>query len=125
MGRPKQQRTVAELLKEFEHTTQERQRMEAEKAAAEQAERQRVQSLAREKRLNELTGKESIVWNQIESLASEKKVSSYNKAIELLIDLRDLAARGDYNNFLLKFNALKQRHSGKSSFLSRLRNLNL
>ena len=49
MGRPNQQRTVAELLKEFEHTTQERQRMEAEKAAAEQAERQRVQSLAWEK----------------------------------------------------------------------------
>ena len=53
--------------------------------------------------------------------ASEKKAASYDKAVELLIDLRDLAARGDRREFLLKFNALKQPHSRKSSFIGRLR----
>jgi len=125
MGKQSKQRTVAELLKETEYTTQQRQRMQAEKTAAEKAERQRLNRLAREKRLNEITGRESILWTQIESLASEKKAASYDKAIELLIDLRDLAARGDRREFLLKFDALKQRHSSKSSFIGRLRNLDL
>jgi hypothetical protein len=125
MGKQSKQRTVAELLKEAEYTTQQRQRMQAEKAAAEKAERQRLNKLAREKRLNEIAGRESILWNQIESFTSEKKAASYDKAIELLIDLRDLAARGDRREFLLKFDALKQRHSSKSSFIGRLRNLDL
>ena len=125
MGKQSKQRTVAELLKETEYTTQQRQRMQAEKTAAEKAERQRLNRLAREKRLNEIAGREFILWNQIESLASEKKAASYDKAIELLIDLRDLAARGDRREFLLKFDALKQRHSSKSSFIGRLRNIDL
>ncbi len=125
MGKQSKQRTVAELLKETEYTTQQRQRMQAEKTAAEKAERQRLNTLAREKRLNEIAGLESILWNQIESLASEKKAASYDRAVELLIDLRDLAARGDRREFLLKFDALKQRHSSKSSFIRRLRNLDL
>lgn len=125
MGKQSKQRTVAVLLKEAEYTTQQRQSMQAEKAAAEKAERQRLNRLAREKRLNEITGRESILWNQIESFASEKKAASYDKAIELLIDLRDLAARGDRREFVLKFDALKQRHSSKSSFIGRLRNLDL
>ena len=119
------QRTVAELLKEAEYMTQQRQRMEAEEDAAEQAEEQRLNRLAREKRLKEIAGREFILWNQIELLASDKKAASYDKAIELLIDLRDLAMRGDHHEFLLKFDALKQRHSSKSSFIGRLRNLDL
>ena len=61
MGKQNKQRTVAELLKEAEYTTQQRQRMQAEKTAAEKAERQRLNRLAREKRLNEIAGRESIV----------------------------------------------------------------
>ena len=125
IGKRSKPRTVAELLKEAENTTQQRQRIQAKKTAAEKAERQRLDRLAREKRLNEITGCESILWNQIESLASEMKAASYDKAIELLIDLRDLVARGDRREFLSKFDALKQRHSSKSSFIRRLRNLDL
>jgi len=119
-SKPKKQRSVGELLKEAEFATQTRERLEAEQAAAEQAERQRLNILVRKKRLNEITGCESLLWNQIESLASEKKATSYDKAVELLIDLRELAARGNHNEFQVKFNALKQRHSAKSSFIGRL-----
>ncbi len=54
---------------------------------------------------------------------SEKKATSYDKAVELLIDLRDLALRRNDNDFLLKLNNLKQRHSAKSSFIGRLRKI--
>jgi hypothetical protein len=117
------QRTIAKLLTEAQSISLFRRHNEAEKAAAEKAEEERLKRLAREKRLNEIVGKESLLWDQIESLACEKKATSYDRAIELLIDLRDLAARSDSQEFLLKVNALKQRHSTKSSFIGRLRNL--
>ena len=125
VGQQNKQRTVAELLKEAQHSTLQRQRMKNEKAEAELAERKRLNKLAREKSLDEIVGSESILWNQIELLASEKKATSYDKAVKLLMDLHDLAARGDLYEFLLKFEALKQRHSSKSSFIGRLCNLNL
>jgi uncharacterized protein YcbK (DUF882 family) len=120
--KPKQPRTVAQLLQEAELAAQTRQKLEAEKAAAKQKEQQRLNQLTREKRLSEITGREPILWEQIESLVSEKKATSYDQAIQLLVDLRDLATRGGYSDFSLKLNALKQRHSSKSSFMSRLRN---
>jgi len=119
------QRTVAELLTEAKSISLFKSRKKAEKAAAEKAAQERLNSLAREKRLNEIVGKESLLWDQIESLACEKNATSYDRAIELLIDLRDLAARSNAQEFLLKVTALKQRHSAKSSFIGRLRNLNL
>ena len=45
--------------------------------------------------------------------------------MELLNNLRDLAAHGDRGEFLLKFDALKQGHSSKSSLIGRLRNFEL
>lgn len=114
------QRTVKELLTEADIAAQERRFREAEEAATKQRELQRLKTLAREKRLNDITGCELLLWAQVESLASEKRGPSYKKAIELLIDLRDLAARGDRKDFLLKFEELKKRHSAKSSFGERL-----
>lgn len=79
----------------------------------------------REKRLNEIKGREEKIWSQIELLASEKKAKSYDQAIELLIDLRDLAQREKSADFPARFNALKQRHSAKSSFIQRLKNISI
>ena len=76
-------------------------------------------------RLNEIMGQEEKIWNQIEVLASEKKAKSYDQAVELLIDLRDLAQREKVTDFSAKFDALKQRHSSKSSFIQRLRNVSV
>jgi hypothetical protein len=114
-------RTVRELLKKVDFIRQNRERLEAEKKAAELAEKQRLQKLAREKRLNEILGQEPILWAQIESLAAEKKAKSYDKAVELLTDLRDLAARTGGSDFHLKLKKLREKHSPKSSFIERLR----
>lgn len=62
-----------------------------------------------------------MLWAQIESLAAEKKAKSYDKAVELLIDLRDLASRGGSYDFSLRLENLRERHSSKSSFIERLR----
>lgn len=114
-------RTVGELLKKADLVRQNRERLQAEKKAAELAEKQRLQKIAREKRLNEIVGQEPILWAQIESLASEKKAKSYDKAVELLTDLYDLAARTKASDFHLKLKNLRENHSPKSSFIERLR----
>jgi hypothetical protein len=118
-------RTVGQLLKESEKARKARVQLKAEKAAAELAEQQRLQRIAREKRLNEIMGREEKIWSQIEVLASEKKAKSYDQAIELLVDLRDLAQREKSTDFSAKFDALKQRHSSKSSFVQRLRTISV
>jgi hypothetical protein len=118
-------RTAAELLQQAKGVRSARLCREAEKAATERAERQKSERLVREKRLDEIVGRELLLWDQIESFIAEKKSSSYERAIELLMDLRDLAARGDVHEFLVKVAALKQRHSAKSSFIGRLRNLDV
>lgn len=68
-------------------------------------------------------GREFAIGVQIETLASEKQASSYDKAVELLIDLSDLAARTGSKDFSLQLDALKRRHSPKSSFIKRLQTL--
>lgn len=70
-------------------------------------------------------GREEKIWGQIEVLASEKKAKSYDQAIEFLVDLRDLAHREKSTDFSAKFEALKQRHSSKSSFIQRLRTISV
>ena len=112
---------MGELLKKADFVRQNRERLEAEKKAAELAEKQRLQKIAREKRLNETMGHEPILWAQIESLASDKKAKSYDKAVELLTDLRDLATRAGASDFHLKLKKLREKHSPKSSFIERLR----
>ncbi len=113
-------RTVEQLLKQAELVRQNRKHLEAERKAAELAEKQRLQKIAREKRLNEIRGQEPALWAQIESLASEKKAKSYDKAVELLTDLHDLAARTEPSAFQLRLKNLRERHSPKSSFIERL-----
>lgn len=88
-------------------------------------ERRRMSKLAREKQLNEMVGRESTIWDQIESLVSEKQAASYERAVELLVDLRDLAARGDSDPFQLKFAALRKKHSGKSLFINHCRRMEI
>jgi hypothetical protein len=67
-----------------------------------------------------LTGKEPRLWSEIESLISSKQPKSYDAAVELLIDLRDLAARKKGDDFRLRLEALRARHVRKPSLLDRL-----
>lgn len=114
-------RTIGQLLESAEIVRQKRVKLEAEQTAAALAEKEKLERLAREKRLNEIMGNESMLWDQIEVLASEKKAKSYDAAIELLIDLRDLATREKSTaDFASQLDALKQRHSPKSSFIKRI-----
>ncbi len=113
-------RTVGHLLQQAEAYATERQRIEAEKTAREKARRERKTAIAREKHLDSLVGGEAKLWAEIDGLVATKQPKSYDQAVQLLVDLRDLDARGEGGEFRLRIEALRQAQAGKPSFIKRL-----
>jgi hypothetical protein len=115
-----ERRTVAALLRAGVQAADERRRIAAEKAEAEKAQRERAAARARAKQLDQLAGKEPALWGKVESLVAIKQPKSYDQAVELLADLRDLAARKDEIGFQRQIEALRAAHAGKRTFIARL-----
>ncbi|MHB8764931.1 MAG: hypothetical protein ACYDA8_11440 [Deferrisomatales bacterium] len=114
-------RTVGELLAAAEAYAQERRRREAAERAREEARREQQAAAARARHLDGLAGREPKLWAEVEALVATKQPRSYDRAVEILVDLRDLAARKKGGDFLLRVTALRQAHERKPSFLERLR----
>lgn len=113
-------RTVAELLHAGEQIADERRRIAAEKAAKEKDQRERAAARARAKHLDQLAGREPVLWTQVESLIATKQPKSYDRAVELLVDLRDIAARKDGADFRQRLEALRTAHERKPTLIDRL-----
>jgi hypothetical protein len=86
---------------------------------------EREAAAARAKYLDGLVGREPALWIEVEDLVATKLPRSYDRAVEILVDLRDLAARRKGGDFLLRLTALRQAHERKRSFLERLRKAGL
>jgi len=115
-----ERRTVAELLRAAEEAADERRRIAAEKAAKEKARREREAALARAKHLDKLAGMEPMLWEKVEGLIATKQPKSYDQAVGLLVDLRDLAARNDGADFRGRVEALRVATARKPTFIDRL-----
>ena len=121
-----ERRTVGELLQAAGEHAEERRRAAARKAAEERARRDREAAEQREKYLDEMAKREPNLWNQVENLISTKQPKSYDQAVKLLIDLRDLAFRkGKRNKFGSRLSALCAAQTRKPSFIKRLRKAGL
>jgi hypothetical protein len=118
-------RTVSRLLRAAEAYTTERKRVEAEKRAKEKARCEREAAIAREKHLDGLVGREPKLWTKVDSLVATKQPKNYDQAVKILVDLRDLAARGKGGDFGLRIEALRQAQGKKPSFIDRLRKAGL
>jgi hypothetical protein len=114
-------RTVSELLSAAESRAAERDWREAKRQAAEKAKLDREKAAARAKYLEALAGREKQAWGQVGELIQTKKPKSYDQAVSLLVDLRDLAMQhgreGEFNSALAQLRTL---HSSKPSFLRRV-----
>jgi len=118
-------RTVGQLLQAAEAYTTERRRLEAEKLAKEKARREREAAIARETYLDSLVGREAKLWTEVDGLVAMKQPKKYDHAVKILVDLRDLAARGKEGDFGLRIEALRQAQAKKPSFIGRLRKAGL
>jgi hypothetical protein len=114
-------RTVRELLARGTADAAERERREAEERARERERRARAKAAAREKHLASLVGREEELWRQADDLAQTKRPKEYDQAVELLSDLRDLAAReATASAFTARLAEFRQRHARKGNLLDRL-----
>ena len=117
---PHASRTIGELLAKAEDERTRREDLEARRAVEAKARRDRAAAAARAKHLDGLVGKESKLWTEVETLIATKLPRSYDAALALLVDLRDLAARGHGDDYRVRLDALRARHVKKPAFLERL-----
>jgi hypothetical protein len=114
-------RTASELLSAAEELTEEKRRRAAEKAAAEKKRLERERAAAREKYLDDLARKSDKAWLKVHDLISTKQPARYDEAVQLLVDLRDLAARqGDARSFQLQYRKLCEKNAKKPSLLRKM-----
>jgi len=118
-------RTVRELLDAASAWREERQRIEAKERAQKKAQEERAAARAREKHLNALAGREKELWREVDELIPTKLPKNYDRAVQILRDLRDLDARKPGGDFPLRLQAVRAAHSSKSSFIKRLINAGL
>jgi hypothetical protein len=89
---------------------QEKVRREAGRKAAERAER-----------LDALEKREEAAWADLDDWVGTKRQNDYDRAVLLLLELRDVAARaGREAAFQQRLRAILERHSTKSSFLRKV-----
>jgi len=118
-------RTVGQLLQAAAAYTEERKRIEAEKRAREKVRREREAAIVRKRHLDSLVGREAKLWAEVDSLIATKQPKSYDQAVKLLVDLRDLEARGKGGDFRLRIESLREAQARKPSFVERLRKAGL
>ena len=115
-----QRRTIGEIRRIAErHAVERRQNAERE-AVAEADRRQRQAARERAKRLDALVGKEQQLWLDVETLVAAKQSKNYVAAVEVLIDLRDLAARSGAGDFDTLLQSFRSRHARKATLMDRL-----
>jgi hypothetical protein len=114
-------RTVAMLLSAAEKRAAERRLREAARQAAERARREQAAAVAREKHLDNLAGRDEELWRQVDSLVETKRVREYDQAVQVLVDLHDLAARHRSTAaFAARLAELRERYAKRRGLLERL-----
>src|SRR5262249_21187433 len=114
-------RTAGDLLEVRDRLAEEKKRQEAERAAKERARRAREQAAARARHLDALAGREEELWRQVEAADKMRQPKEYDRAVELLQDLRDLAERtGTGEDVAGRIRELRERHRSKPTLMQRL-----
>lgn len=118
-------RTVAQIRELAETHRQKRILSQAEEAAKDKAKKEKELALLREQHLDSIIGRENALWIKVESLLNTKQQQNYDRALKILIDLKDIDRRTKKGNFSQKLKHLRMTHARKSSFIGRLDYLGL
>ena len=114
-------RTVKELLAAAHEKTAEKKRLQERRKAAEKARKEKELAERRARYLESLDGRKEPFWREITTLIQTKRPNDYDRAVSLLIDLRDLAKlRSEEPAFQMAIGRLRETHASKPSFLGRL-----
>jgi hypothetical protein len=115
-----------ELLQKAEEYAEEKNQQIAEQKAKEKARSEKEAAIARKKYLDGLAGRENKIWEQVNALILTRTPKSYDEAVKLLIDLKDLAKKNNATSlFKSKLMTIQEEHRRKASFISRVDSANL
>lgn len=113
-------RTAGELRAAAARHALARRRAEAEQKARERQRRQREVAAARSAHLAALAGREAELWGRVDALLMVTQPKEYDQAVQLLLDLRDLAAPGpDADAFRQRVGQLRQQFARRPSLIER------
>jgi hypothetical protein len=125
-SRQPEPRTVAELLAAADGRAGARQPKAAERAAREQAVREREVAEARERHLARLAKEGAEAWRRVDALVATRRPAANDEAASLLRDLREIGARdGRAAEVESGIQALREEHARKQNFLLRLKRIGL
>lgn len=113
-------RTVGQLRESAQLHMKERIRAHELMVAKEKAKTEREATLSRERHLNSIMGQEASLWLKVEELLNTKLGKNYDKALNILVDLRDIERRTKKGDFRGKLENLRVSHARKPAFISRL-----
>jgi hypothetical protein len=116
-------RTAADLVQAAIELKEARRQEQARRQADRQARLAEQAAAAREKRLTKLAVDLDAGWDRVERLIATKRPGEYDRAVALLVDLRDAHNRnGQEQTFTQRYHQLRSDHHRKSSLLERLDN---
>lgn len=114
-------RTAGEIRSAAKLRAEKRARELAAREEAEKRRREAEQAAARATYLDRLATQEEKAWDQIGDLIAPKRPNDYDRAVQLLLDLRDLAARDKREaDFRFGLRVVREEHSNKPSLQRRL-----
>jgi hypothetical protein len=121
-----ERRTVKDLLTASRVRGDERARQLNAKRAAEAARKKAKDEADRAIYLEGLAKREKVVWKQVEAYIEKRQPKDYERAVNLLVDLHDLAVHQEgETGFQLTMWELRKTHAAKGAFLGRLAKANL
>ncbi len=114
-------RTVAEISEAWQQRLDGKQQRLAEHAEKERERQARADAKARKKHLEDVASRTPAVWKQVSAWIAKRSPKGYDRAVELLVDLRDAAAHANRpDEFSERLQALRDRHASKPSLVRRL-----
>jgi hypothetical protein len=114
-------RTAGELLSAAQARAERRNRRAEADRIRKEARRKAKEEAERAQYLDQLAKREGAVWNAAIAFIQQRQPKGYDRAIQLLIDLRDLAIRqGHETEFRAKIEDLRAKHAAKRSFIEQL-----
>src|SRR5207244_1261999 len=104
------------LLAAYDALVEDKRRKAAERSARERERLAREKAKARAKALDDLARREPAAWREVDDLIATKRPNDYDRAVTLLVDLRELAERsGRRADAEERIRDLRLRHKSKSS----------
>ncbi len=114
-------RTVADLRTRAAEIHKQAEAAKAARREAERRQRARAAEQERRARLVVLRRRGAAVWREVETEIEKRNAGGYDRALELLLDLKALAQEdGSLVTFSDRARSLRDRHSRKLRFIERL-----